>query len=950
MSRVFIGNSTTLQTWKQAYNGLDSDVGSRTALTTVDKSSFSNAMNEHQYRIDSIDALVDQAVLITSEVVFNGLTLTDSSLTHHIAGSIDLQKDLTVRGYVNFINSTQVDIGDNIIVLNADVVGTPTQNSGVEVERGTDINAFIRWNEGGDYWDATNDGIATTGRIITDADIGTLIDQNIALATIANNKLVNPYITFKDSANNNSNIALGDTLTINGTLQEATVDYNAGTYTVGLPADVTITNNLIVGNNFSVGGNFTIVGNSLHASPLIRLMAGNIASGLGVNVEYRSGLHIDRGQLSNILFVYDENVSQFVWYDSDNSLAADKRTLLTTHNTVGTVDEVEVTYSSAGTTIGLPTDIVVAGNVTASGSLITATHTSPSNFTSTITGNYGLSATGTTTVTSGGNFEADVTGTVLVKSTSDTTIDAGSKIILDADSGRVTIKDNAITTLDIIANGIIDVTFDAPGDIILDADGANVTLKDNGITALDILWNGTSAASVVTLDAPGHINLDADGGQIRMLDGGVEFARFTKSSNGVTIQGGNTKSYMSMIDSAFVIVGDLIVRGTTTYTNVTEVSTADNIITLNADVTAIATENAGIEVERGTAANAFMRWNEAGDYWEATNDNLATPGRVITTADAGTITASMMAVGAITGSTLSGGYITVNSAQWDLATTVALDTDFIVEQVGAAQRFYSASLARGDFSVANSVNTTTDGTNKGNAYLEYDGANGVYTLKSNPVPTGTGVISVSADREISHGTVTAVSANLSNGYVIQDVGIDTHGHVTSFGSVNLDNRFLRLDNNTIKTSGYLKLNDNLDARFGTDNDYKIYHSGAHAYHDLSTGNTYFRDGTTTRFTFARTTGDFTASGNITAYSDERLKSNIRTIDNALDKVSELRGVYFDKDDKASTGVIAQEIEKVLPEVVNNDGEYKSVAYGNIVGILIEAIKELKAEIETLKSK
>ena len=251
MSRVFIGNSTTLQTWKQAYNGLDSDVGSRTALTTVDKSSFSNAMNEHQYRIDSIDALVDQAVLITSEVVFNGLTLTDSSLTHHIAGSIDLQKDLTVRGYVNFINSTQVDIGDNIIVLNADVIGTPTQNSGVEIERGTDINAFIRWNEGGDYWDATNDGIATTGRIITDADIGTLIDQNIALATIANNKLVNPYITFKDSANNNSNIALGDTLTINGTLQEATVDYHAGTYTVGLPADVTITNNLIVGNNFS---------------------------------------------------------------------------------------------------------------------------------------------------------------------------------------------------------------------------------------------------------------------------------------------------------------------------------------------------------------------------------------------------------------------------------------------------------------------------------------------------------------------------------------------------------------------------------------------------------------------------------------------------------------------------------------------------------------------------
>jgi hypothetical protein len=78
-----------------------------------------------------------------------------------------------------------------------------------------------------------------------------------------------------------------------------------------------------------------------------------------------------------------------------------------------------------------------------------------------------------------------------------------------------------------------------------------------------------------------------------------------------------------------------------------------------------------------------------------------------------------------------------------------------------------------------------------------------------------------------------------------------------------------------------------------------------------------------------------------------LKSDIRTIPNALDKVSDMRGVYFTKDGEAGTGVIAQEIENILPEVVK-DGEYKSVAYGNMVGILIEAIKELKAEVEKLK--
>ena len=95
------------------------------------------------------------------------------------------------------------------------------------------------------------------------------------------------------------------------------------------------------------------------------------------------------------------------------------------------------------------------------------------------------------------------------------------------------------------------------------------------------------------------------------------------------------------------------------------------------------------------------------------------------------------------------------------------------------------------------------------------------------------------------------------------------------------------------------------------------------------------------------TGALTASGDITAFSDERLKSDIETIDNALDKVMNMRGVSFTKQDKKGIGVIAQEIEKILPEVVT-DGEYKSVAYGNIVGVLIEAIKEQQKQIDELK--
>ena len=95
-------------------------------------------------------------------------------------------------------------------------------------------------------------------------------------------------------------------------------------------------------------------------------------------------------------------------------------------------------------------------------------------------------------------------------------------------------------------------------------------------------------------------------------------------------------------------------------------------------------------------------------------------------------------------------------------------------------------------------------------------------------------------------------------------------------------------------------------------------------------------------------GDFTATGDITAFSDERLKTDVKTIPNALEKVNALRGVTFDKDGKRGLGVIAQEVEKILPEVVMDGEEYKSVAYGNIVGVLIEAVKELTKEVAELK--
>ena len=100
--------------------------------------------------------------------------------------------------------------------------------------------------------------------------------------------------------------------------------------------------------------------------------------------------------------------------------------------------------------------------------------------------------------------------------------------------------------------------------------------------------------------------------------------------------------------------------------------------------------------------------------------------------------------------------------------------------------------------------------------------------------------------------------------------------------------------------------------------------------------------------FRNVTATGTVQGaEVTATSDERLKSDITTIDDALNKVMQMRGVNYTKSAEKGMGVIAQEVEKVIPEVVT-DGEYKSVAYGNMVGVLIEAIKDLKKELDEHK--
>jgi len=184
--------------------------------------------------------------------------------------------------------------------------------------------------------------------------------------------------------------------------------------------------------------------------------------------------------------------------------------------------------------------------------------------------------------------------------------------------------------------------------------------------------------------------------------------------------------------------------------------------------------------------------------------------------------------------------------------------------------------------------------------------------------------------------------------------------------------------------------DSGKAAFGTGDDLQIWHTGSHGYLKNTTNYTYHQatqhhfenaagnqvqakfiengacelnhSGSTklaTSSTGVSVTGALVASGDVTAFSDARLKTDIHTINDALGTVGKLRGVNYKwlKDGKQSTGLIAQEVEAVIPEVVTTneeltvDGvkEVKSIDYGKLVGVLIEAVKELKAELDEHKA-
>ena len=128
-------------------------------------------------------------------------------------------------------------------------------------------------------------------------------------------------------------------------------------------------------------------------------------------------------------------------------------------------------------------------------------------------------------------------------------------------------------------------------------------------------------ASDITLDAGGDIILDADGADVLLKDGGTTFGSLSQTGGELVIKSGSTPTTAITMSGANVtIAGNLTVSGSTTTVSSNTISLGDSIVLLNGDATGSASENAGIEVERGDDTNVLLRWNESTDTWQYTEN------------------------------------------------------------------------------------------------------------------------------------------------------------------------------------------------------------------------------------------------------------------------------------------------------------------------------------------
>ena len=399
--------------------------------------------------------------------------------------------------------------------------------------------------------------------------------------------------------------------------------------------------------------------------------------------------------------------------------------------------------------------------------------------------------------------------------------------------------------------------------------------------------------------------------------------------------------------------------------------------------------------------------NTFGVWKTRTNDIIDVIGSVVTIGDSETNTGNVVITGDITSSGKL--YIdTIQETDSNATNTITVNSNLgvegnlILDQATGAGKIEFQSANTPTWKIETSADHTDLDIALGAEYIRFDSDANTITSSTWTIDNGMMPATLTANTSGNAATATAWAASRT---VTFDTG-DVTGSFSIDGSADVDDVVLTVadnsHNHTVSNitdlgttlagkadltgalfSGDVQIAEDEYIYFGNQNSntngyasvsYGSYGGGSRIFSiglqdgssndvnsmiiNLDGKSMYINNGLDSKLSINGTSGSLVTEGDITAFgsvSDRNRKENIVKIDNALDKVSQISGYTFNYigDDTPMTGVIAQELEEVLPEVVyeteSPDGtQSKAVRHGNIVGLLIESIKELKAEIDELK--
>ena len=904
-----------------------------------------------------------------------------------------IQGNLDVNGTVTTIDTTDLFIADPIVGMNYDHTGVPTEDVGFEIFRGDEDNVFFVWDETLDSWSTrgtdliVKDFTATGDALIN----GTLhVDGQSTLASVNVEDLTNDRIVIVGT---NGELEDDANFTFDG------IDFNVGlgNFTVNRPTGDTY-----------IAGQLTAESANIKDLTDNRITIAGISGELEDDANFTmDGITFDIGQGN---FTVDVATGDF--YSAGQTSLASLNVLDLTNNRIVIVgingeleDDANFTFDGSSFDIGQGNFTVsrTTGNTQIVGTLdVDSQGTFASANVEDLTNNR-IVIVGTN-----GELEDDVN-----LKFNGTTLNVGQgNFVVETATGITTIQDYTSIVSSNALRIPVGTSLQRPGETGVPINAEQGQIRYNTVAETFEGYDGSTWGSLsATQDADKNTYIipetspGVDNNQLDFYTAAVHRMRLDNNGDMLFGYGLNqlTVDYSTgdtniagdvNISGSTIISGDLTVTGTTTTINTEEILLADNIITLNSNYAgSTPTENAGIEVNRGSLPNSQVKWNETTDIWEFTNDgnvyrpiphttddlNEGSNNLYFTTARA----RQSIAIGTDSDELLydnTTGLLTFHGSAVmlsDNAPTVNLrDGDIWYDTLTSGRAYVYSETIEAWIDLSPGL-VGPDGKNAYEVALE-EGFVGTVTawLETLIGPVGPqGPVGPPMDLQMvtDMGSVTTTSMSVGGNLDVGNTNITNESYFQS-QSPKTGESFLAVDwtyTNFIEaidemgsTSTGIGLGANTGFA-GADAD-NISFVTMGQINTILDSNGRLGIGTVTPEKKLHVVGEIAATGDITAfYSDERLKDFDGKIDGALDKLDKINGYYYKGNDVAAefgyntderqVGVSAQEVEAILPEVVKTapislDGEtdYKTVQYEKLVPLLIEAIKELKDEVEKLK--